>query len=248
LHTYPLYCADTRNSAVDDVQVQLSVFGTALSRIEQHVTTHSNGNTSSNGSSGSGYATDTAAPASSISPPTAVRSAARCAGAAAAAAQQQEQQPYLSTDVMFMTSSASALVGGSGSSSSSRSIADTDAGNGPAFNSAAYRSLESTLSQLQVAPDAVTRLQEAPIGKGGFAKVYKVQRAARSSDDSSRVCAAKVVKLTELAPRQLQKVYLRFAKELFILSKLQHARVVKLYGCVSTVGDLTILMEVSSTA
>jgi Protein kinase domain len=221
------------------------VFGTALSRIEQHITTHSNGNTSSNGSSGSSYTSDTAAPASSIRPLAAVRSAARCTGAAAASAQQQEQQPYLSTDVS-MTSSASTLLGGSGSSSSSRSTADTDVGNGPALNSAAYRSLESTLSQLQVPPDAVTRLQEAPIGKGGFAKVYKVQRAAHSSDDSSRVCAAKEVKLTELAPRQLQKVYMRFAKELFILSKLQHARVVKLYGCVSTVEALTLLMEVSS--
>jgi hypothetical protein len=218
--THILVLCDTQNSAVDDVQVQLSVFGTALSRIEQHITVNSNGISSSNGSCGIGHAAGTAASA------------------------QQQQQQYVSTN---LTSSASTLMGGCGSSSSSRSTADTDVGNGPALDSAAYRSLESTLSQLQIAPDAVTRLQEAPIGKGGFAKVYKVQRAARSSGDGSRVCAAKVVKLTELAPRQLQKVYMRFAKELFILSKLQHARVVKLYGCVSTVEDLTLLMEVSLT-
>jgi hypothetical protein len=56
-----------------------------------------------------------------------------------------------------------------------------------------------------------------------------------------------VVKLSELTPRQLQKVYLRFCKELYILSRLQHERIVKLHGCTSTVEELSLLMEVSAT-
>jgi hypothetical protein len=37
-------------------------------------------------------------------------------------------------------------------------------------------------------------------------------------------------------------------KELFILSRLQHERIVKLHGCTSTVEEMALLMEVSSTA
>jgi Protein tyrosine and serine/threonine kinase len=56
-----------------------------------------------------------------------------------------------------------------------------------------------------------------------------------------------VVNLSALSPKQLQKVYVKFTKELFILSKLQHPRVVTVYGCATTVEELTLVMEVSTT-
>jgi Protein tyrosine and serine/threonine kinase len=57
-----------------------------------------------------------------------------------------------------------------------------------------------------------------------------------------------VVDLTSLAPtpRQLQQVYLAFAKEIYMLSKLQHPHVITLHGCVSTLEELTLIMEVTS--
>jgi hypothetical protein len=57
---------------------------------------------------------------------------------------------------------------------------------------------------------------------------------------------AQVVNLTTLSPLQLQKVLLKFAKELYILSKLQHPRVVTVFGCATTVEELTLVMEVSA--
>jgi Protein tyrosine and serine/threonine kinase len=232
--------SDATNSAVDDVQVQLSVFGTALTRIEQHIATNSSANSVTFNSDNSSSVTS--AP---ITTSTTVHTADTDASTAAAATQQEQ---HLSSD-LATTSSSSTQVGGSGTSSSSTT--DNNTGNGPILSSEAFKSLESTLSKLQVPPDAVTRLQDTPIGRGGFATVYKVQLKTNSSTDSgtssTTICAAKVVKLTELTPRQLQKVYMRFAKELYILSQLQHERVVKLHGAVSTVEELTLLMEVSST-
>jgi hypothetical protein len=55
-----------------------------------------------------------------------------------------------------------------------------------------------------------------------------------------------VVSLSALSPIQLQKVYVKFTKELYILSKLQHPRIVTVYGCATTVEELTLVMEVSA--
>jgi hypothetical protein len=53
-----------------------------------------------------------------------------------------------------------------------------------------------------------------------------------------------VVKLTELSAHQLQKVFLKFAKELFMLTRLQHPRIVTVHACATTVEELTLVMEV----
>jgi Protein tyrosine and serine/threonine kinase len=236
---------DDINSAVDDVQVQLSVFGTALTRIEQHITTNSSANSTTISSDNSSSSSSTSAPATSTDTVASVIAAQIDPTASTATAQQQQQ--HFSSD-LTSTSSSSTQIGGSGNSSDSNT--DNDTGNGPVLDNVAYRSLENTLSQLQVPPDAVTRLQDTPIGRGGFATVYKVQLKTNSSIDcnssSTTVCAAKVVKLAELTPRQLQKVYMRFAKELYKLSQLQHERIVQLHGCISTVEELTLLIEVRS--
>jgi serine/threonine protein kinase len=57
-----------------------------------------------------------------------------------------------------------------------------------------------------------------------------------------------VVSLKGLSLQQLQKVYLKFCKELYILSKLQHPRVVTVYGCATTRDELTLVMEVSTSS
>jgi hypothetical protein len=55
-----------------------------------------------------------------------------------------------------------------------------------------------------------------------------------------------VVNLSALSPLQLQKVYVKFTRELYILSKLQHPRVVIVHGCATTLEELTLVMEVSA--
>jgi hypothetical protein len=46
--------------------------------------------------------------------------------------------------------------------------------------------LQSTLEYLQIPTDAVVRTQATPIGKGGFAKVYKAQ--FKGQDCATKVC------------------------------------------------------------
>lgn len=41
------------------------------------------------------------------------------------------------------------------------------------------------------------------------------------------------------------QVYIKFTRELYMLSKLRHPRVVELVGCAASTTELTILLEVS---
>jgi hypothetical protein len=56
-----------------------------------------------------------------------------------------------------------------------------------------------------------------------------------------------VVKLHDLSAKQKQRMYLRFTKELFILHQLQHARIVPVYACSSTLDELTLIMKVTTS-
>jgi Protein tyrosine and serine/threonine kinase len=53
-----------------------------------------------------------------------------------------------------------------------------------------------------------------------------------------------VVNLSELKTEQLERVYSKFAKELYILSKLRAPQIVNIYGACTTVTELTLVMEV----
>jgi hypothetical protein len=57
-----------------------------------------------------------------------------------------------------------------------------------------------------------------------------------------------VVRLVEVEPKDLQKLYLRLTKELYILTNLQHERVVQLHACAATRDEITLVMEVSLAA
>jgi hypothetical protein len=52
------------------------------------------------------------------------------------------------------------------------------------------------------------------------------------------------VNLSELKAEQLERVYLKFAKELYILSKLRAPQIVNIYGACTTTTELTLVMEV----
>jgi serine/threonine protein kinase len=63
----------------------------------------------------------------------------------------------------------------------------------------------------------------------------------RCSDKVVR--AAKVVSLEGLTDAQLQSVYLRFARELYILSSLKSDRVVAVHGAATSCTQLALVME-----
>jgi Protein tyrosine and serine/threonine kinase len=65
--------------------------------------------------------------------------------------------------------------------------------------------------------------------------------AMRCSDKVVR--AAKVVSLEGLTDAQLQTVYLRFARELYILSSLKSERVVAVHGAATSCTQLALVME-----
>ncbi|KAG5188297.1 hypothetical protein JKP88DRAFT_267618 [Tribonema minus] len=98
------------------------------------------------------------------------------------------------------------------------------------------RGMQGALEALQAPPQSVTRLRAAPIGRGAFASVYKVHFRGQE-------CAAKVVSLADMTPAQIQRVMMNFAREVYILTRLVSPRVVSLHGCVSSVGELTLVME-----
>eukprot|EP00953_Heterococcus_sp_UTEX-ZZ885_P002438 1823-Heterococcus_DN1.PRE.1 len=61
-------------------------------------------------------------------------------------------------------------------------------GYGRALDSTALTALPDALASLQVEPSDITKVHEHYIGRGGFAKVYKVNY---NDHGTSRICAAK---------------------------------------------------------
>ena len=49
--------------------------------------------------------------------------------------------------------------------------------------------------------------------------------------------------LNGLSDAQLQTVYLRFSRELYILSSLKSDRIISVFGAVTTLSKLTLVME-----
>jgi ABC-type sugar transport system ATPase subunit len=70
--------------------------------------------------------------------------------------------------------------------SSDNNSVDNDVGIGPTLDITAYNRFESTLAKLQVHASDIVRVDDQAIGRGGFAKVYKVMLKG------NQLCAAKV--------------------------------------------------------
>eukprot|EP00953_Heterococcus_sp_UTEX-ZZ885_P017845 9983-Heterococcus_DN1.PRE.8 len=236
------------NSALDGIEVKIGKLGSLIHRVEHHLT---------------GTRTATTAATTTTSATSAV--IASTAGAAMTKAMSKQQLAATVLDSEELAVAATLHNIHTGTTSSSDSNQDTDSttdtttsssssgdssgigssstasdhiGTGPQLDMKAYSKFESTLEQLQVHPTDIVRTEDTYIGKGGFAKVYKVQLKGQL-----QLCAAKVVNIQELSIKQKQRMYLRFAKELFILHHLQHARIVPVYACATTLDELSIVMK-----
>jgi hypothetical protein len=147
---------------MDQVEVTLSVIGSAVNQMEQHLA-------------------NAAKPQATTSSGVVITAEDQVVAAALHATCSDDSD---TCSILIKKHTAVASTSTS-TASTQQSLSYDDIGNGPVLDSKAYTALEGTLAQLQISPDAVVKLQEAPIGRGGFAKVYKVQF-------NNTVCAAKV--------------------------------------------------------
>jgi hypothetical protein len=174
----------TTNSAVDDVQVKLSVFGSVLNRIEQHLFTLPEPSTTAATATAAAAATATATTSSDD----AVNSehvTVTCLGTIPKSVVQSVKDMSDVTADATLSQDTSATATTSTESLSELSSSSGAVGYGRSLDNAAYANLASTLDALQIAPAAITIVQDYPIGSGGFAKVYKAQY-------DGKLCAAKV--------------------------------------------------------
>jgi len=129
----------------------------------------------------------------------------------------------------------------------------------PRLTRADLATLQQTLENMRISPESITYAQKAPLGIGGFSKVSalcasKHFRSLLTSHHSNLqvyavrcadgvIRAAKEVPLEGLSDAQLQTVYLRFSRELYILSSLKSDRIISVFGAVTTLSKLTLVME-----
>jgi hypothetical protein len=166
--------------AMDQVEVKLSVIGSAVNRMEQRLATAAAAATRI---APLRQSTNTAIASSRLMLENTLLNSEDQVIAAALHDTVDDSIESLDDIHSVSTTNTAATQQSLSMNALSNSVAAT--GNGPLLDSRAYKKFETTLQQLQVSPDAVVKLQDEPIGRGGFAKVYKVQF-------NSTVCAAKV--------------------------------------------------------
>jgi hypothetical protein len=178
---------------MNEFDVKMSVIGAAVYRMEQHVSSYNNhkiASSNNNSNTGVRMSTSTSKPslhqhntdnntdvASKLNSEDRVIAAAlhgiahdECATREGLSHIQQAQAGVAATDHVTVDEVLQF---------------DTN-GAGKVLGLQQYSSLEQALSRLQVLPSSILKLQDTPIGRGGFAKVYKVML------NNKRVCAAKV--------------------------------------------------------
>ncbi|CAM9886582.1 unnamed protein product [Ascophyllum nodosum] len=94
------------------------------------------------------------------------------------------------------------------------------------------------MDQLQIPSEDLSYPSKMPFAAGTFSEVYQVVHEG----------VVKVAKKTNLRrlglrPEDTNRVFGRFVKELYILSRLRSERVVSVYGAVATHTELTLVME-----
>eukprot|EP00953_Heterococcus_sp_UTEX-ZZ885_P015046 8484-Heterococcus_DN1.PRE.3 len=242
------------NSATDDMQVQLSVLGAMMVRIEQHMQagpTDSDSTTwyasRSRCNSGNQITTSFTNAARNMSFESSLAAAATAAAAAPQRRRRKQQQQQYGTASRRQSAASEQYESDANCSGTDTSCCDTAVrsvsssdsstlGYGAALYSAGYAELAGVLERLQLPPTAVTVMHDCAVGQGNFAVVYKAVLG-------NKVCAAKVVKVEGLKPLQFQKLLTKFTKELYILSKLRHRHIVSMMGCTTTYSELTIVLE-----
>jgi hypothetical protein len=184
----------TYNSALDGIEVKIGKLGSLIHRVEHHltgtnttvVTTPSTATTTVASTAG----TVMTKPMSKQKLAATVLDSEELAVAATlhnihtgnTTSSDSNQDTDSITDTTISSSSSGDSSGIGSSSTTSDHI-----GTGPQLDMKAYSKFESTLEQLQVHPTDIVRTEDTYIGKGGFAKVYKVELKGQQ-----QLCAAKV--------------------------------------------------------
>jgi hypothetical protein len=181
---------------VDKFDIRLSDFGSVLSacmlRLEQCLPT----NTAANGSDSTQQVVTTAsepsAPAVAL---TNAMSDNSDQGLSIGSLNDLQLLDDVGADVSYTlrtiaeTTATPASVG----TADSLNTASANNGFGRPLDRAAYTVLPKVLETLQVQPCDITRIHDYPIGRGGFAEVYKVNLTTSDNGiNTKRVCAAKV--------------------------------------------------------
>jgi predicted Ser/Thr protein kinase len=97
--------------------------------------------------------------------------------------------------------------------------------------------MEYALKRFKILPSHVKKVNCPLLGKGAFSKVFKIEH-----EEETR--ALKVFELEEgISAEDRKRVYLTFSNELYMLSKLQHERIIKFHGYYSTVGEVALVVE-----
>jgi hypothetical protein len=170
----------TTYSAVDDVQVKLSVFGSVLNRIEQHLFTLPEPSTTTAAAATAAATSTTAASSDAVA---SEHVAVTFLGTIPKSVVQSVKD--MSDNSAESQSTSATATTSTDSLSESLSLSTGAVGYGRSLDNAAYANLASTLDALQIPPAAISIVQDYPIGSGGFAKVYKAQY-------DGKLCAAKV--------------------------------------------------------
>jgi hypothetical protein len=126
------------------------------------------------------------------------------------------------TDSITDTTSSSSSSGDSSGVSSSSSTSSDHIGTGPRLDMKAYSKFESTLEQLQVHSTDIVRTEDTFIGKGGFAKVFKVKLKGEQ-----QLCAAKV-SISNVTVKDFTLQELPFKASSHVLTRLPPCTVVSL--------------------
>jgi hypothetical protein len=184
------------NSALDGIEVKIDKLGSLIHRVEHHLTGNSTTATTAATSAATTTAASTAGtamtkPMSKQQLATTVLDSEELAVAATLhnihTGNTTSCDSNQDTDITTDTTTSGSSSGDSSSIGSSSSTTSDHIGTGPQLDMKAYSKFESTLEQLQVHPTDIVRTEDTYIGKGGFAKVYKVELKGQQ-----QLCAAKV--------------------------------------------------------
>jgi hypothetical protein len=182
------YCT-TFNSALDGIEVKIGKLGSLIHRVEHHLT-----GTSTTATAATAATPNTAVAVTAGTAMTKPMSKQKLAATvldseelAVAATLHNINTGTSSSDSNQDTDTTASSCSGDSSGTGSSSTTSDHIGTGPQLDMKAYSKFESTLEQLQVHPTDIIRTEDTYIGKGGFAKVYKVQLKGQQ-----HLCAAKV--------------------------------------------------------
>jgi hypothetical protein len=181
-----------RHSALDGVQVNISTLGSLITRVEQHLA-----KADSVSSTSSSTTAETAiAPATTVKRQMSKQTskqeilanvcnsqervvAAALHGYAHADSNLSDCNVYNNTSTLSNSSSSNMSTQASTVIDSWSANDDSCSADSSILSTTARSRFESTLALLQVHPNKVVRVDNTPIGKGGFAKVYRVKHAGQ---------------------------------------------------------------------